>query len=554
MQDARSDSESNSCAPLILPYLLNFKDLPMKKHTLISSFKHLACAGFIAAGAVSLAPQDAAAFCGFYVSGGDAELFNNATQVALMREGTKTILSMQNDYQGPVKNFAMVVPVPVVLQKENVKTLSDELFKKMDALSAPRLVEYWEKDPCEPEVDYRDSGGGLQNSPTAVPESLGQDPTAPKVKVEAQFEVGEYDIVVLSSTEATALESWLKDNSYTIPGGATAIFNQYIQNGMYFFVAKVNPAKVTFKDQRAVLSPLRFDYDSPSFSLPVRLGMVNSSGTQDLIVYVLGKDQRYEVANYGNVTIPTNIEVSKKTRETFGDFYTKLFERTVEKNPNSVVTEYSWDASTCDPCPGPSLDGEDFAALGADVLAGDEPQAPWMFNRGWTITRLHARYSKDGISEDLVFKKAPSIVGGREFYGENEVLETGSSQGRVNNFQGRYIMRNRWSGALACANPVFGRWGGPPEGVERPDVAPALSPNSGGAEVRAISTETTEGNPLEGYVREEVPEIDVVPLQAAGDDASAGGCSSTAQHGAIPGMLVALMGMLGFWRRRRPSN
>jgi hypothetical protein len=46
-------------------------------------------------------PVAAHAFCGFYVGGADAELFNNATQVVLMREGTRTVLSMQNNYQGP---------------------------------------------------------------------------------------------------------------------------------------------------------------------------------------------------------------------------------------------------------------------------------------------------------------------------------------------------------------------------------------------------------------------------------------------------------------------
>ena len=31
----------------------------------------------------------------------------------------------------------------------------------------------------------------------------------------------------------------------------------------------------------------------------------------------------------------------------------ELFERTIEKNPGAVVTEYSWDATSCDPCPEP---------------------------------------------------------------------------------------------------------------------------------------------------------------------------------------------------------
>jgi hypothetical protein len=62
-----------------------------------------------------VASHSADAFCGFYIAGADAKLFNNATMVVLMREGTKTVLSMQNNYQGPPEDFAMVVPVPIVL-------------------------------------------------------------------------------------------------------------------------------------------------------------------------------------------------------------------------------------------------------------------------------------------------------------------------------------------------------------------------------------------------------------------------------------------------------
>ncbi|HMY21658.1 MAG TPA: DUF2330 domain-containing protein, partial [Polyangium sp.] len=93
--------------------------------------------------AVSAAPA-ADAFCGFYVAGADAKLFNNATMVVLMREGTKTVLSMQNNYQGPPDDFAMVVPVPIVLKEDNVKTLPADIFDRVDKLAAPRLVEYWE--------------------------------------------------------------------------------------------------------------------------------------------------------------------------------------------------------------------------------------------------------------------------------------------------------------------------------------------------------------------------------------------------------------------------
>ena len=47
------------------------------------------------------------------------------------------------------------VPVPVVLQKKNVKTLPKEIFDHVDQLTSPRLVEYWEQDPCEARVYKR---------------------------------------------------------------------------------------------------------------------------------------------------------------------------------------------------------------------------------------------------------------------------------------------------------------------------------------------------------------------------------------------------------------
>src|SRR5262245_5123080 len=142
-------------------------------------------------------------FCGFYVAGGGADLFNNATQVVLMRDGTKTVLSMQNNYQGPPENFAMVIPVPVVLQKDNVKTLPREVFSRVDRLAAPRLVEYWEQDPCVARERQKER---KIYEKKLLKKFADEQEREEKVKVEAQFTVGEYEIVVLSAKDALALE------------------------------------------------------------------------------------------------------------------------------------------------------------------------------------------------------------------------------------------------------------------------------------------------------------------------------------------------------------
>jgi hypothetical protein len=108
------------------------------------------------------------------------------------------------------------------------------------------------------------------------------------VTIEAKFEVGEYQIVILSARDSTGLDTWLRQENYQIPKGAEPFLRPYVESGLKFFVAKVDPKKVRFTDGRADLSPLRFHYDSDEFNLPIRLGLANSSGTQDLIVSILG--------------------------------------------------------------------------------------------------------------------------------------------------------------------------------------------------------------------------------------------------------------------------
>ncbi len=396
----------------------------------------------------------ASAFCGFYVSGADASLYSNATMVVMMREGQRTVLSMQNNYQGPPEDFAMVVPVPVVLQEDNVKTLPHEIFDRVDSLAAPRLVEYWEQDPCmvQPPMEMM-----MRAAPTgAMDEMEGSAGGADLgVTIEAQFSVAEYDIVILSAQDSNGLDTWLRREDYNIPAGAEPVLRPYVQQGTKFFVAKVDVERVTFENGRAVLSPLRVHYDAQEFSLPVRLGLLNSAGQQDLLVHILARGQRYEMANYENAMIPTNIVVEEATRWSFGEFYDLLFRRTVAQTPRTVVTEYSWDANSCDPCPVPALDAAELATLGADVIPGE----PY----GFVLTRLHYRYGPDGLDEDLVFRAAPPIIGGRGIPNQQGAFEEARSQpGPMNNFQGRYAILHKWQGAIECDSPNRGRWGGPP--------------------------------------------------------------------------------------------
>ena len=455
-----------------------------------------AVAGAAALLGVALAPARADAFCGFFVAGSNARLTNNASQVVLMRKGNRTVMTMSNTYQGPPQDFAMVVPVPVVLQKENVRTLPADVFDKVDSLSAPRLVEYWEADPCGPDVGLERQlmFGARQMSDVSLRKGK-KSARDLGVTVEARFVVGEYEVVILSAKESQGLDTWLRQSGYHIPAGAAAALAPYVRDRSKFFVARVDITKVR-RDAAGVvqLSPLRFSFDTNELRLPVRLGLLNATGKQDLIVYVINPDSRFEVANYRNAFIPTNLEVGDGVRDNFSAFYAELFDATVERmGRRVVVTEYAWQTTKCDPCPGPVLTLDDLSTLGLDVLEGIGAASPTAVpppgttkpsviaryeakvaatrarpsrfvgrQPSWVLTRLHARYDKESLAEDLVFREAPPVVGGRGGGQLNE-QDAGAqlvSDGTPSTFQGRYIIRHYWTGPVTCETPQFERWGG----------------------------------------------------------------------------------------------
>jgi len=360
----------------------------------------------------------AGAFCGFYVAKADTSLYNQASQVVIARDGDRTILTMANDYQGDVKDFALVVPVPVILREDQVNVGDPQIIERLDAFSAPRLVEYFDPDPCAPPPIY---DRVFAPAPEASIDSGVTEDDALGVTVESQFSVGEYDIVILSARESNGLQTWLNRNGYRVPRGADRILRPYIRQGMKFFVAKVNLAEFEASEYQ-YLRPLMMAYESPQFMLPIRLGMMNANSEQDLIVYILSPKGQAEITNYRTVEIPSNVEIPIFVKNEFGDFYKAMFQTAYNREYRKVAfLEYAWDMGSCDPCSADPLNPEELRQAGVFWL--DSTVSPRVF-----ISRIHVRYSRDRFPEDLMFQ------------------ETSNSQF----FQGRYILRHPFTGEMQC--------------------------------------------------------------------------------------------------------
>ena len=507
-----------------------------------------------AAAACVLWSAEAAASCGCFmqplpVPGQTAtDLYTDATQVALVRDGTRTVLTMQNNYRGPVKDFALVIPVPEVLQEDEVAVVDPAIFARLDAMTSPRLYELEEQDPC-PDLNGPNLTGGLGANDSGVAVSA-NDPSGGfgeggGVVVEAEFDVDAYQIVILSADDSAGLLTWLTENGYDVPSETADVLQGYIAQGMYFFVAKVDPSKVAFEDGEAVLPPLRFEYDSTEFSLPVRLGTVNSPGTQDVIAYVLSDEGRFEASNYTQITMPTNLEVSGEVRDDFGGFYRALYDEAAQGETMFSATEFSVRSPTncwgCGLWQFENSYGTDYAAL-AGAREGER------FDGWWdsTLTRLHIRVDAAGEVEDVVFKKADGLFGGLPTADVVDWSQGALESGAPDQFMSSYVIRNYWTGPVRCAAPTWGVFQAVNSGAV---LAP--SPNNGGA---SSATQT----PLEELVRADVAPLGIQtvnPPPEPGSLASGCGCAAPGSGAApVGGLALFVLGVFGARRARRERD
>ncbi|MCB0738324.1 MAG: DUF2330 domain-containing protein [Bacteroidetes bacterium] len=378
--------------------------------------------------------QEALSFCGFYVTKAGAKLVNKASQVIMVRDGQRTVITMANDFSGSVNEFAMIVPVPQVLKENQIRVANQLIFDKLDAYSAPRMAEYYDENPCNERKFFKYEAMDMMSNGKSAPtmEIMEEDES---VTIEASYTVGEYDILILSAKESDGLKTWLTQNDYKIPENAEEVLEPYIKSSMKFFVVKVN-----LENQKSLgfqaLRPLQITFESQRFMLPIRLGMANAEKVQDLVIYTFTKNGAAESTNYRTVTIPTDVDVPVFVQDQFNNFYQDLFTKAWNNEGQNVVfKEYAWDLSSsnytkCDPCSSTPPDVNDLEEAGVFWLTRDN-------ENGWGgsnyegelfFTRFHVRYDRKHFPQDLMFQATPN----------------------KERTQGRYVIRHPYTGKLTC--------------------------------------------------------------------------------------------------------
>jgi hypothetical protein len=458
-----------------------------------------------------LATSPARALPGFFAGKGETARVSNSTQVVLLQKGDRTVVTVWTDYEGPLDRFAVVLPVPADVSLADVKALKRDSVDHLDEISAPRFHEFWEMDACEPgeaeqewERDLKVKGSADNFLGAGLPDtSTGQKlPPEMLLDVTPQFKDGEYSFAIVPKGQS--VEAYLKKKGLTVPSAIQPRLGQYEGQGMQMLVAEVATSKVELAGaRRALLSPIRFSTRQP-YAIPATLGLGNSAGPQELIVYVLHPDKRFEVANYANAFPPTNANVDLAVKERMGEFYAGVHDALLAKNPNAFLVEYAWPTvKHCgEPCPNAPLMIHELLSLGVDVVEQDVPEAErnpkpselteeetaqlkavdkatrkrleeqrrevarrrgLVERNSYVITRLHHRYDASSLKQDVQVRAAGHVQGGLGTpSGPNGELPTSVEPAAQSRLQVRYSTMHPSKKVVQCENPQRWRWGQAP--------------------------------------------------------------------------------------------
>ncbi len=331
----------------------------------------------------------------------DDKSYAPASAVFLLRDGTRTVMTIEAAYEGPAVELSMVIPVPTSIARENVRTTSGTVFRRLDQRTAPRVRHTWPA--CRARrlrlpmrtasADGLGSGGGGRTEAERVFDDY-------SVEIEDEWAVDEYDITLLGANESAGLLGFLRERGLALPDETATVLRSDIETGHRFVLARVDPSRANRLGDTMMLSPIQIEYESTELSVPVRLGTLNSPGEQELLLYVLSPDGRYELANRPNGEAPTDIRMRASARGTFAELYNAISDEIFRRTPGAAVVEYAHVL-------GRHVRRHEIEPLGFR----EEPVSARhrdVSRRTWTLTRIRHRYGTD-LSDDLTLRAAPPL-------------------------------------------------------------------------------------------------------------------------------------------------
>jgi hypothetical protein len=445
----------------------------------------------------------------------------STTELVVMEHAGVSIVTLAVDYQGPIQRFALLLPVPRDVERKQLRTVKHEFIARLEQMTAPRVFEFWERDPCspgEPEQAWEEkvkvkNRGFL--TPDVMPPRDDHYPVSNELSIPAlpvfKEAEAEFSYQLLRPKSSSELRAWLEKKNYRVDPGVLEPLLDVLGGEAQLLVAEVAVDRAELVDgERLRLGGIRYWSRRPLLPVFMTLGRANRAARHDLFVYALHRDKRYLAANVPNVFAPTNLRVTVDVGARVGPLYNTLLERVLQKQPGAAVSEFVGPSDACgEPCSNAPLELRELLTFGGDVLElqtpakheanpparerleSDRPAlaaprgtasasavpAPNAEQRAlekqlrakrallarqrYVVSRLHLRTGAATPQVDLQLAATDTHHEGGYGVprGPNAELASGIRPAATSRYQVRFHGVHPWQGALPCAKPERWRWG-----------------------------------------------------------------------------------------------
>ena len=350
--------------------------------------------------ALCLISNAAFAFVGVYITKDGSNVISSQSKVVIAHKDQKTILTVTSNFDTSATNFALVIPVPSTVKTANIRYVDYETLNKLDNYTSPRLIEYIDYDPCNPESLKRPPIVTTQSFTTIdMDKAIALETDSPQI-------ISPSNVIILTSKESTGIDITLKKYGYNVPQNYLDVLKEYHEKQMKFIIIEV------IKDNNNLatwLQPIQIEYESNQLSLPVNIGSLNAPENQkhDMLLFTLSNQGEMLTTNYETKNMPGNLDLPVTSINEFTKFYDEFMNKIFKVHPNIIRKEYSWPMGACKPCTSAPLSIDELSTLG--TFWYHLPKEGRMglvapFSAIY-VTRLHTQYAYNTFKNDLTLEE-----------------------------------------------------------------------------------------------------------------------------------------------------
>lgn len=234
---------------------------------------------FALAASISVA-RDASA-CGACFAPPNENTVVSGHRMVLALSSQQTTLYDQIRYSGDPSSFAWVLPVHGLV---TIGLSAELMFQTLDTdtsvvVEPPAYTCPSPPPGCYPPMGAADAGALM-------------DASGGGVTVTSQQTVGPYETVQLSSSDPTALATWLTDHGYAIPADMQPVIAAYVNEGFDFLALKLVPGKGI-----EAMRPVRVTTPGAAPTLPLRMVAGGTGASVPITLWVVAEGA-YETTNF----------------------------------------------------------------------------------------------------------------------------------------------------------------------------------------------------------------------------------------------------------------